>query len=100
MPFFVAALIGALINVAATLAGRVLIGLGFAAVTYAGVSTSLGWLKTQALAAFVALPAEVVGLLALMKVGEVISILTSAVVVRLTLNGLSAGGGISRLVKR
>lgn len=100
MPIFVAALLGGLLNIAASLAGRVLLALGFAAVTYGGISTTLTFLKTNAVAAFSALPANTVNLLAYMKVGQVVSILTSALVVRATLNGLSAGGAISRLVKR
>lgn len=100
MPLFVAALIGGLINVAATLAGRVLLALGFASITYTGLSTSLAWVKTQAVSSFGGLPAQVIGMLAYMKVGECISIITSALLLRMFLNGLSAGGGISRLVKR
>jgi hypothetical protein len=92
-------LLGGLINIAGTLAGRVLLSLGFAAVTYSGVSLLLGSLKTQAVSAFSALPVNTVNLLAFMKVGQVVSIITSALVVRATLNGLKAGGGISKLVK-
>lgn len=99
MPLFVAALLGGLINIAATLAGRVLLALGFASVTYTGLTTTLDWLKAQAVASITALPAEAVGMLSTMKVGESISIITSALLARMLLNGLSAGGSISRLVK-
>jgi membrane protein insertase Oxa1/YidC/SpoIIIJ len=43
--------------------------------------------------------AQLVQLLAFMKVGEAISIIFSALLVRLLLNGLSAGGTISKLVR-
>lgn len=99
MPLFIAALLGGLVNIAGTIAGRVLISLGFAAVTYTGLSTSLGWLKTQAVSALIGLPLQSVQLLAYMKVGESISIIFSALLVRQLLNGL-AGDGIKRLVQR
>jgi hypothetical protein len=99
MPAVLAMLGGVLLNLAASLAGRVLIALGFGAVTYAGVSVTLDWLKARALDAFVGLSAQILGILSMLKIGEAISILFSALLVRLLLNGLSAGGSISRLVK-
>jgi hypothetical protein len=100
MPVFVAALLGGLINIAATLAGRVLIALGFASVTYTGLSASLTWLKSEALANINLLPPEVVGMLSYMKVGVALSIIVSALSARMVLDGLSAGGSISKLIKR
>lgn len=100
MPMFVAALLGGLIQIAATLAGRVLLSLGFMAVTYTGLSVTLDWLKAQALTAIHGLPAEVVAMLAYMKVGVAISIIVSAILARMVLDGLSSGGAISKLVKR
>lgn len=99
MPLFVAALLGGLINIAGTLAGRVLISLGFGVVAYTGISTSLAFVKTQAVGAFQGLPADMVQLLSYMKVGESISIISSALLVRLALNGLT-GDTIKRLVQR
>ena len=100
MPIFIAALLGGLVQVAGSLAGRVLLSLGFAAVSYTGLSASLTFLKAQALTQLGGLPVNAVSLLAYMKVGESISVITSALVVRMVLNGLSAGGSISKLVKR
>lgn len=99
MPLFVAALLGGLINVAGTIAGRVLLGLGFAAITYTGVSSSIGWLKSQAITAFAGLPAQALGMMATMKIGESISILISALLVRQLLSGLTSDS-IKRLVQR
>jgi hypothetical protein len=100
MPAFIAALLGGLVLMAGPIAGRVVLALGFGAVTYAGVSTTLAWLKSQVLGALTGLSADMLGLLAFLKVGEAISIVFSALLVRLVLNGLSDGGSISRLVKR
>jgi hypothetical protein len=78
----------------------VLLSLGFASLTYTGLSVTLDWLKGQALANLTALPLEVVSMLGLMKVGVSLSIIISALIVRMVLDGLSAGGSISRLVKQ
>jgi len=100
MPVFLASLWGGLINIAGTLVGQVLIGLGISVLTYTGVSATLGWAKTQLLTSIQGLPAEVVGMLSAMGVGVFISIVTSAITVRMTLDGLSASGGIKRFVKK
>jgi len=100
MPAFVAALLGGLLNLAVPLAGRVLIGLGFAAISYTGLSVTLEWLKDEAVSRIQGMPADIVAMLGYMQVGVAISIITSAIGVRLVLEGLSAGGSISRLVKQ
>lgn len=99
MPVFVAALLGGLINVAGTLVGRVLIALGFSAVTYTGLSTTLDFLKAAAFARLDTLPANILGLLGVLQVGTCISIMASAYVVRMTLAGLT-GGSLKRLVSK
>lgn len=99
MPYFAAAILGGLYNIAGALAGRVLIALGFGVVTYTGVNASLTWLKTQAQTAFAGLPAEALGMMATMKVGESISIIFSAILAKLVLSGLT-GGTMKRLVQK
>lgn len=89
MPIFVAAIGGMLINLVGTLAGRVLVALGIGVITYTGVGASLDFLKDQAVSAFSGLPAEMLSIMGLMKVGVCISIITSAITARLLLNGLS-----------
>ncbi len=89
MPVFIAAIGGMLINLVGTLAGRVLIALGISVVTYTGMSSSLDWLKSGAIAAIGGLPGEVAGLIAYMKVGVCISIITSAIAARAIISGLS-----------
>lgn len=88
MPIFIAALGGMLINICGYLAGRVLIALGFAVITYTGLSAGLEALKTQAITAFMGLPPEIFQILSMMKVGTCISILTSAISARMLLNGI------------
>jgi hypothetical protein len=98
MPVIVASLLGGLINIASTLVGRVLVSLGIAVVTYSGVSVTLEWLRVGAITSFSGLPANVLGIMALLKVGECISMVFSAITVKLTLDGLT-GGTIKRWIK-
>lgn len=90
MPVFVAAIGGMLINLVGTLVGRVLVALGLSVITYTGVNTTLELLKTQAVSSFSALPPEVFGMLGVMRVGQCISIITSAIAARLLLDGLTS----------
>jgi hypothetical protein len=85
------AIAGALLNIVASLAGRVLVGLGIAVASYAGLDTGLAFLRDSAFQNLDSLPANVLGLLGVLKVGTCISIVASAYVVRLTLSGLTSG---------
>lgn len=89
MPAILAALLGGLINIVGTMAGRVLVALGIGVVTYSGISVTLNWLKTEAIQSVSGLPAEVIGLIAYMKVGVCINIIFSAILIRAALNGLT-----------
>lgn len=90
MPVFIGVLLGGLINIAGSLAGKVLIGLGISVITYTGVSATIGWLKTGAISAFQGLPSDVIGMLSLMHVGSCVSMVCSAVVVKFTFAGLAS----------
>jgi len=91
MPVFLMSLLGGLINIAGTLAGQALIGLGIAVVTYQGMDTTLTWLKGQIVSNVQTLPADMIGIISYMGVGQSISIIFSAYVVRVTLDGLTGG---------
>ncbi len=91
MPIFLAALGGVLINITGSIVGRVLLALGISVVTYTGIDASLTWLKTQALSSAATLPAELLGLMAFLKIGECISIVTSATIMRQVLDGVQSG---------
>jgi len=90
MPVFVAAIGGMLINLVGTLVGRVLVALGLSVVTYTGLNATLEALKSQAVQSFSALPPEVFGMLGMMRVGQCISIVTSAIAARMLLDGLTS----------
>lgn len=88
MPIFVAAIGGMLLNIVASVVGRVLLSLGIAVFTYTGFSSSLDFLKSQAISSFSGLPAQSLSLLAYMRAGECISIISSAMVVRALIDGI------------
>lgn len=90
MPVIITVLWQAFYAIVGSLVGRALVALGLGVVTYTGVSVTLTWLKSKFAENAALLPADVVGMLATMKVGEVISIIFSAILVRLTLDGLSS----------
>ncbi|MBI3102760.1 MAG: DUF2523 domain-containing protein [Burkholderiales bacterium] len=90
MPIFIAAIGGMLINVVGTLAGRVLIALGISVVTYTGINASLDTLKMQAISNFSGLPSELFSLVAYLKVGQCISIVSSAIAARMLLDGITS----------
>jgi hypothetical protein len=72
-----------------TLVGRVLVALGISVITYTGIAITLDALKAQAISAFSSLPPEVFGLLGILRVGQCISIVTSAIAAKLVLDGLT-----------
>lgn len=99
MPLFLAAFLGALVSAAGTLVGKVLISLGIGLVVFTGVDASIAWARDMALTNIQALPPDVVGILSTLKVGVFISMISSALVVRMTLQGLT-GGSIKRMVQK
>jgi len=90
MPAILWALGTLLLNLVGSMAGRVLVALGIGVATYTGLNASLEWLKGQAVASFQSLPPEVLGMLGVMKVGQCISIITSAIVARAVINGVQS----------
>lgn len=91
MPVFIAAIGGMLINLVGTLVGRVMVALGLSVVTYNGINAALDALKGQAISSFNSLPSETLSIISMMRVGECISIVSSAIAARLVLNGLTGG---------
>jgi len=89
---WIAALIGnMLLSIAGSVAGSMLAGAGMAVVTYAGVDVALDFLKTQFVQSATSLPPEIVGMMALLKIGSCVSMMISAVVVKMGINGMTSG---------
>lgn len=98
MPLIIAALWGALISIAGTLVGQVLLSLGIGYLTFTGVDLSIGWAKAQFLSGLAGVPAAAVQLAGTMKIGVCVSMLLSAVTARVTIAGMQAGGTIKKMV--
>lgn len=92
-------LIGLLLDFLGTGVGQVLTALGLSLATFTGLDLTLGWLRDQSVGAMVGLPAELLGILALMKVGKCISIVFSAYAVRQLMQS-GVAGSVKRLVRR
>lgn len=91
MPMLASIIWGAFLNIIGSVVGRALVALGLGVVTFTGVNASIDWMKGQAIAAIQTLDPQVIQLLGILKVGTFISIITSAVAVRLLLNGVQSG---------
>lgn len=88
MPAVLLALGSLLLQLVGSMAGRVLIALGIGVATYTGISTTTAWLKDQAITALLGLGPDVVGMLSIMKIGQCINIVFSAMVARAVINGI------------
>ena len=88
LPVIAAAAIGGLISVTGTIVGRVLIALGVGVVTYTGVQAGIDSLLANLDYAIAGVPADILGLLGFMRVGEALNIIISAMSARMLLNGL------------
>jgi hypothetical protein len=99
MPVFLAALIGGLAAAAGSIAGRVLLGLGFSFVAYAGIDAAVGALKAQFYTEIALLPAVSIQILGLLKVGVAVNMFFSALAGRLVIMGLTSGV-ITRLIAK
>ena len=99
MPLLIAALWGALLNIAGSLVGRVLLSLGIGYVAFSGVDTSITLAKNQFLSGLSGIPADAVGLASTMKIGVCISMLLAALATRLAISGLTSGT-LTRMVQK
>lgn len=91
MPVIASVIWGAFLNIISSVVGRALVALGLGVVTFTGMNASLDWMRDQAVSSILQLDPQVVQLLGVLKVGTFISIISSAVAVRLLLNGVQSG---------
>lgn len=99
MPMFIAALLGALIEICGTLVGKVLVSLGLGYAVFTGVDLSIEWARDFAVDSIQGLPTVAVGIASTLKIGVFISMVSSALVVRMTLAGLQSGT-VKRMVQK
>ena len=86
------AVLGWLIAAAGTLVGKVLISLGITYFSYKGLDAMIGSAKDHFFASIGALDPVTVGILGVLKVGQAVTMVCSALVGRLTLSGLTSSG--------
>ena len=79
---------------------RAVIALGFSLVTYTGVSVGLNAATAFVLNEYSGLPADVTGMLALMRIPDAINVVLSAYAGALGVRGLTAAGQLKRAVWR
>ncbi len=92
-----AALLGALIQIAGTLVGKVLLSLGIGYVAYKGLDTSLTWAKTELFSSLSSMNSVTLQVMGVLQVGTAINILISALSARLVLKGMT-GGALKAMV--
>jgi len=99
MPIFVAALLGGLLQVLGSVVGRVMLAIGLGYASYTGLSTLLTWAKSNIESNIGALGSVAVGILGTLKVDVAISIIFSAMTIRLVLKGLTSDSMKKIIVK-
>lgn len=92
MPAIIAMLLGGLINVVGTMAGRVLVALGIGIVSYTGMQMLVGQLQTSIVGAFAGVPSQILAIIYLMKVGQALGIIMAATSARMVISGLTSEG--------
>ncbi|MFZ6813352.1 DUF2523 family protein [Undibacterium sp. Rencai35W] len=96
MPFFIAAFMGGLATVMASLVGRVLLALGMSYVVYKGVNVGTDTLVQYIKTSYGSFSGEVGGLLTWLYVDKAISMIISATTTALAIK--TTGGAVKKLV--
>lgn len=89
----IAALIGALIAAIGSFIVQALIGLAFGVVTYTGMQVAMDWFLNGFISNINSLPSQLVQVIALLRFDSAISIIMSAITVRLVMQGLNQLSG-------
>lgn len=100
MPAIISMILGALISLVSSVVGRVLLALGLGFVEFAGISVLLNKVKVYASNALGSVSGSVlIDWAGFFRLDVHISIILSAIGVRMALNALT-GGSIKRLVRK
>lgn len=97
MPWIISTLLGGLIQIAGSLLGRVLLGLGLGFVEYQGINLLIDSAKNSALGMFGSVGGSIIGEWAgFFLLDQHVSIILSAIGVKVVLHGLG-GASVKRL---
>jgi len=99
MPLFFANLAAFFVAVIAPLALRVLAALGIGAAVYSGIDATTTALSDYAIAQVNGLPADIFGIVGLMKIDVALNIIVSSITIKMTLAGLT-GGSIKKFIHK
>lgn len=84
---------------AGSIAGRVLLSLGFGFVTYEGFNVGIGWLHDQIVANFASMPTDALNFLAWLWVDKAIGLLFSAYSAAVLIK-MAGGTSLTKLVSK
>ena len=91
MPFLASIICGALLQVAASLVGRVLLALGMGAVTYTGLNIGLSYFGTTFTNAMGSAGPTLAGMMGVLQLDTCLAIFTAAALAKLAIAGASSG---------
>lgn len=94
------AFLAALAPVAVPLATRIMVGLGFAAITFAGVGALWSQVEAAIWSNLGSVSTNVLALLVIARVDDGIAVILSAGAAKLALRGLTAAGALKSVVFR
>lgn len=87
-------IVGALLTLAGTLVGKILISLGISGVSYIGISALLGKLETLIFGQLGGIGGPAGQILGMLHLGDAAGMIVSAITVKWTLAGLSSSGSL------
>jgi len=96
MPIIIGMLWGAFVSILGSLVGRILVALAISYVTYSGVDILLTGMKTAAIANMGNM-GPLVGVVGMLKLGQCLNVVISAVVAKFTIGGLT-NGSVTKMV--
>lgn len=97
-PFLIPAITGALLTVASSLVGRVLVALGVGAIAYTGLSSGLSYFQSTFSSAMGGAGGTIAGMAGTLQLDAVMSIYAAVGLVKFALSGATAGGTMKKMV--
>jgi hypothetical protein len=89
--FLIPAIAGALLSVAASLVGRIIVALGMGLVAYSGINTALSYFQTTFTNAMGGAGATLAGMCGVLQLDTCLAIFTAAALAKLAIAGASSG---------
>ena len=97
MPVIAGVIWGGLLNIVGTLVGRILLAIGLGVVSYVGFGSILDQITSVGRNSLVGLPPELKQILGLLRIGEVFTMYSSAVSIKMMYQHGLSNGTIKRM---